>query len=784
MTPESLSSKRRSRPDKGKQDVIDYIKLFFLMLSNWYWFVLALTLMLTIAWLYNRYTIPTWQVTASVLIEDDRNNQSLTGPDQLLRGFGLRPGIQNLNNQLHILSSRSIIDQTLNELPFNIEYYHRGLVNKVALYPESPIVIYAESLDRFPEDVEFKFKLEDNNTFSLSANSKGKFKLNTKATFGDILDIEGGKIRIEQTSRGFTGENSGKKFYFIFHSRNKLVKSYHKRLKVESVSKEGSIISLSLKGTNSTMDMVFLYTLLDVFINNNLERKNKEAERTLKFIDDQLTGVSNSLSITEDKLQRFRSKNKVMDISAQGQQIINQAMNLENERARLVIESNYYEYLAEYLSKDMAGELPVSPATMGITDPGLTNLVLELANLQSQYFSKSLGEKNPMQSQLAHQLRNTRDALNETLKGVRYANKLSMNENTEQIRSINASASILPRTERELLGIEREFKLNDVLYSFLLEQRAEAQIQKASNIPDNEIIDNPVSDEKPLMPIPILAYLIALVAGLGIPLLAIISIQALDNVIKNEDVLERITELPIVGHLPHSEPRKEIVVLDEPSSRVAESFRSLRVRIQFFTKEIKSPVILITSSMPGEGKTFTAINLASAYSLMGKKTILVGFDLRRPGMNIAFGIRNENGISTWLNGDTTPVIKKTSFENLYILPAGPIPPNPAELIASEKTNTLINSLRESFDYIILDSAPVGSVSDSITLASLADATIILVRLGKTILPHLADTISGMKANGISGISLLVNDIPYGKIGYRYYARYGYNYKYSYDTDTV
>ncbi len=171
MTPNPLSKRPLSHPTKSNQDEINLMKIFFLMLTNWYWFVLALTLALTAAWLYNRYTIPTWQVTATVLIEEDHNNQSLTGPDQLLRGFGLRPGIQNLDNQLLILSSRSIIDQTINELPFDIEYYHRGMFKKVALYPESPIIIYTEDPGRIPVDVEFKLKLEDENTYNLSANS-------------------------------------------------------------------------------------------------------------------------------------------------------------------------------------------------------------------------------------------------------------------------------------------------------------------------------------------------------------------------------------------------------------------------------------------------------------------------------------------------------------------------------------------------------------------------------------------------------------------------------------
>jgi len=782
MTPDSPNPRPQFRPAPQKQDDVDIAKLFFLMLGNWYWFVLALFLSITAAWLYNKYTLPTWNVSATVLIEEDKKGSGMMGTDKLLEGFGLRPGMQNLDNQLVILTSWTIIEKTLEELPFDIEYYHRGKINKGALYPYSPIKVITDTTGLVPKDVEFEFNLLDDNTFTLEGYSdEPEFSFKTKASFGDTIVIEGGKLRIEQLPEGFAEESKERSLYFVIHSRNKLVESYRTRLKAVPASKEGTIINLSLEGTNRAMDIDFLNKLIDIFLNNNLERKNKEAVRTVSFIDDQLSGITDSLTLTEDKLQKFRSANRVMNMSAQGQQIIDQAMTLENERAKLVIESNYFEYLAGYLAKDAASELPVSPATMGITDPGLTKLVIELTDLQSEFYSKSLSEKNPMQLQLAQRLRNTRDALTETLKGVRRANEMAMKENSDQIHSINASAATLPKTERELLGIERKFKLNDVLYSFLIEKKAEAQIQKASNTPDNEIVDRPRPGKDPVAPKTMMTYLLALFAGAGIPFLVIIILKSIDNVVKDEEELKKLTDLPIAGHIPHSSLGRTDVVLEDPTSHVAEAFRSLRTRIQFFTKEIKSPVILITSSMPEEGKTFTAINLASVYSLMGKKTLLVGFDLRRPKIYGDFGISNDKGISTWLIGrdKLDDIINKTSWENLDILPAGPIPPNPAELIASEKTAELIALLRKKYDYIILDSAPAGSVADSITLASFADATIILVRHGKTIAPLLANTIAGVKANGITGISLIVNDIQYGKMRYGYYAKYGYDYRYGY-----
>jgi capsular exopolysaccharide synthesis family protein len=555
-------------------------------------------------------------------------------------------------------------------------------------------------------------------------------------------------------------------------------------LKVAPATREATIVTLNLEGNNKEMDIDFLNKLSAIFLNYNLDKKNKEANRTIEFIDNQLVGISDSLNITEGNLQKFRSKKMVMNLSAQGQVIIDQAMKLENDKARLVIESNYYSYLAEYLSKDNIGEVPIAPATMGITDPGLSRLVMDLAEVQGQYYSKSLGDKNPMQGQLAQRLKNTKDALKETLNGVKRANELAMRENRDQIITVNSKAAALPVTERELLGIERKFKLNDVLYTFLLEKKSEAQIQKASNTPDNEIIDPARPDKDPVSPKTTLSYLIAIVAGFGFPFLWIMLADFINFRVRDEDDIIKITDMPVAGRVPHSRLKSPNVVFVEPNSIVAEAFRAMRSKMQFFTKEIKSPVILITSSMPDEGKTFTAINLASVYSLMGKKTVLVGFDLRRPKKYTDFGIGNDQGISTWLIGrdNLEDVIKATTHENLSIIPAGPVPPNPSELTSSVKTDELLNLLKQRFDCIIIDSPPIGFVSDTFYLAALADTCLIIVRLNRTSKDMINRTVNDLKISDIKSSSLVINDIGSEGKGYGYGGKYGYGYGYSNEYD--
>ena len=382
---------------------------------------------------------------------------------------------------------------------------------------------------------------------------------------------------------------------------------------------------------------------------------------------------------------------------------------------------------------------------------------------------------NPLQRNLKQGVRSTKEALKETLNGLRRANSLARSENQEQINKANSQASALPVTERQLLGIERKFRLNDELYTFLLETRAEQEMQKASNRADSEVIDpaDPRYNYK-ISPNPIKIYFLGLFAGFGLPFLVIFLNFLFDNRLKYEDI-KRLTQLPILGNMPHNADRTNKVVFENPNSALAESYRLLRARMQFLTKEAIAPVILVTSSMPGEGKTFTTINLASVYSLLGKKTVIVGFDLRKPKIHSDFKLSNEKGVSTWLIGKDKlqDIIQETSYGNLSVISSGPVPPNPSELTALGKTEELFKLLRERFDYIIVDSSPIGLVSDTYHLASMTDACLLVVRPRHTLRDMFERTLSEISERGIRSVSLVVNDIRSDGKQYGYGEKYGY-----------
>jgi tyrosine-protein kinase Etk/Wzc len=755
---------------------LDPFAVLNLLWKNWYWFIIGILIGLYGANFYIKHTMPAYKSAATLLINETENS-ALAGNTELLQGLGLPSGMQNLENQMMILKSRELTEKTLKELSFEVEFYFKTIRNQLPIYPDMPLKIVSDREIPLPRNTEFSINYLGNNSFIIESGSDN-FPLHLTASFGETIDLPGGSFRIECSDKEWLVNNKESELCFVIHSLNSLIRDFSGRINVELMSRGGSILKISMVGTNPKKDADFINLHLEGFQNISLEKKNTEAERRIQFIDDQLVGISDSLSLTENKLQQFRSSHRIMDLSAQGQSIIAQVTLLDNERARLNLEANYYDYLADYLAKESSDEIPIVPMTMGITDPSLTRLVDELAELQSQLSARGAGEMNPLQRNLEQRVRTAKDALRETLNGLRRANSLARSENQEQINKANSQASSLPVTERQLLGIERKFKLNDELYTFLLETRAQQLMQKASNRADSEIIDKANERFSTLVsPNRTKIKFLGLFAGIGIPFLIIFLNFLLNNKLKDEEIT-RITEIPIVGNIPHFIEKTNTVVFDYPNSIIAEAFRLLRSRMAFLTKETVSPVVLVTSSMPADGKTFTAINLASVYSLLGKKTVLVEFDLRKPKIFKYFNVINESGVSTWLIGKDRfeNIIQKTSFDNLNVIVAGPVPPNPSELTALEKTKELLQLLKEKYDYIVIDSSPIGIVSDTYHLASLADACLLVVRPGKTLKDIFRKTLYEISGSDLNGISMVINDIKSDS------KHYGYGEKYSYNTD--
>jgi tyrosine-protein kinase Etk/Wzc len=757
-----------------RADVFNVKRIILLVRANWYYFLIALIFAGVFAKMYMRSIYPTYLTTTTILLEEA---QSAEPAMDILEGFAVRPGAQNLENQMLILSSNSLISQAISELPFELDMYQKGLFNKLSFYPLNPLLVEV-GYGEIPSDGEFSVQYFSDEEFHLISLDEGS-EMDTILNIGSPFKFRNSYLSVTIQPEVEEVYTAGKKIYVKFRNEESLTQRYMGRLNIEAASREGSIVLLSLEGTNKIKDKVFLDKLAELFIDNNLEKKNIEARRIIEFIDDQLADVSESLELTENELQEFRSRNRIMDVSAQAQQIIDQAVVLENAKSSLTLERNYFHSLDEYLAQESNDEMAIAPATMGIDDPNLESLMQELTALQAEFFSSGIGERNPLQSQTELRIRNTKQSIRETLQGILRANQIALDENERQINELNAKAATLPIKERQLLGIERKFNLNNVIYTYLLQRRAEAQIQYASNIPDNELIDLSQSSPDPIAPNFMVVYLFAITMGLGIPLFLIILIDTIRNKVNSEEELKQMTQLPIVGHVPHGRLGYNTVVLTDPQHKISEAFRALRYRLEFITQEVKCPIILFSSAMPGEGKTFSAVNLASAYSLAGKKTLIVGMDMRRPTLSKSFGLSEKEGLSTYLIGKVSleNVIFDSGYENLFVIPSGPVPPNPGELASSEKAKNMLSELKKMYDYIIVDTAPIGTVADNYATASIADAFLLVVRHNHSERRLIRNTLSDLSASGIKPPNLLLNDISSKGTSYRY----SYNAKYSYQS---
>jgi tyrosine-protein kinase Etk/Wzc len=797
------------RPMRPQQDDIDLAKYFFLFLENWWWFVIAVCLGLGIAFMINKYSVKEYKVKAMILIEDQNDNNKyggggMFGGADVMRGFGLYPSMTNLPNQTIILKSESQIDSTIHKLDFEVSYFKEEVFGKREVYQEAPFVVSFDRSRPQPVGVTFKVVFNKDSTIHISSEADNdevkKYDFLTGQFVGDSENHSpDGDFRFGQAMQGenylFTllpGKTKLKKdtpvYYFSFNSYQGILAEWTDRLSTELLDEYSSMLELSVNTECPEKAASFLNNHLEMYLQRTLNKKNQLAINTVRFIDTQLLSISDSLRKTETTLQDFRSESKAVDISFQGQQLFEEMKKMEESRAILKLQGDYYKYLKDYLERNKeTGDL-VAPSVMGITDPLLNNLVLEINKLAGQKVAMTggNGSVNPYMATINMQINNAKASAAENVNNLQKNNVLALDDIEKRYSRIREEVNSLPRAERALFSIERNFKLNDNIYTYLLQKRSEAQIAKASNEPDNEIINNARVVGGPIKPATKKNYIIGFLLGVFVPGVFFISKEVFNLKVETEEEVKKITNLPVAGHITHSTSDYQDVVLRDPQGRISEAFRNLRTRMRFFTREVENPVILISSSMPAEGKTFTALNLASAYSLAESTTVLVSFDLRKPRLYTEFGLDNEKGISTFLIGrdSVDDIVIQTSHKYLSIVPAGPVPPNPAELATSAKTRELFDELRKRFDIIIVDSAPIGAVSDTYSLAAIADAIIILVRHNKTFKQLLKDTMEDCRINGVTNLSILMNDIRSDMRMYGYKGRYGYTYGYGYDNNYI
>ncbi len=771
---------------------IDFRRYFSLFISNWYWFAAALFLALAIAYGVNRWGEELYTVQSTILIKDEVNGGGYGQMDKIIPGGDIFGSRQNLQNEMGILKSFGLNHQVMYQLnDFHVIYTavgKRGIAES-RMYRTSPFILVCDSIWSQPgKRVDIKILSPEKYQLTIEADAyEGEHR------FGERFNKYGFDLIIMPRNPGVSpyAEGRSNKYYFQIIPPPALANIYRSKLSIAPIEEDATLVTLTVSGLVPEQEAEYLNTLMNAYIDQGLRWKNEAAAKTIEFIGEQLGFVSDSLRKAENRMENFRFNNRFVDLTSEGNLVLQRLERYEMEKNTLNMQAQYYEYLKEYLTSRNESGLIVSPSVMGIGDPLLIRLVEELSQMQLQQKQVDFVIKDdlPAANLIAGKAEEARAALLENVTNSINQLKLSMNDVEGRIAEVNGQLGRLPGTERQLIRIQRDFDLNSTVYNFLLEKRAEAGIAMASKVSDNKVIDyaEPYNAAR-IKPKTRQNYMLALILGLLFPAIAIIIIDLLNNKIIDKKDIERVTKLPILGFISHSGYGTEIPVTEKPGSTLAESFRSIRTSLKYITPGDQPTVIAVTSTVSGEGKTFVAVNMAAIISMLGRKTLLVGLDLRKPRIHKILGLDNAEGMSTFLSSNSKydEIIQKTSIENLWFAAAGPIPPNPAELIERKSMSEFLEKARKQFDYIILDTPPVAVVTDAMLLARLSDMTIFVVRQRYSSKNTLS-LIDEIYRNGeIKNPGIVVNDISmsgyygYGlRYGYTMGYAYGYNYGYKY-----
>ena len=776
-----------------EEESIDLKAYLFKLLRFWYIFPITIIICLVISYFYIKITTPVYEISSTLLIQDEN---SLMDPDAILQNavspFSSMTEFK-IRNEIEILTSYQLTEKTLKELDFSVSYYRKDKYRLHELYNLAPFIIKYDSSHVQPVNIDFYLEKLTDNVCHIWASAEetelylfnkdeivnviDEFEIDDTVAFNDFFLNDKYKFKVNDLQELETG----KTYLFKFRSLASLSDEFQK-IEIEDI-KYSTVIKIKYKTASVDKSIIYINKLIDVYLNRGVEKKNRVAINTIEFINSQIYDIADSLKGAEMRLKDYQSSQKMMNIDFQSQQAYQNLENLQNQKAELILKQKYYTYLQSYLTKNRDIQDLIAPSSMGIDDQLLNGLILELTNLYSEKVDIMVNSKkdNPYLESVKMKIDNQKNTLLENVLNSIDRAKISLNDINERIDKLTLEVQSLPETQRKLFNYEREFQLQDALYTFLLRKKSEMQIAKASNLPENEVIDYPkLSQRTPVSPNKKVVYLIALVLGIGMPVVSILLYDYLNDRIIDLSDVEKIVDGPILGNILHSKDKDPFVVHNFPNSIISESFRSLRTNFQYVLGNIKSPVIMITSTMMEEGKSYVSVNLAASFALYKKNVLLVSFDLRRPTVSKLFGIHKKEGLSNYLSGncEIKDIVYKTDIPYLSIISTGPIPPNPSELIASSQTKILFDELKKGFDYIIVDTPPVGIVSDALLLEKHVDKSVFIIRHNYSRKKMMSHLFSNLEKKNIENINFVVNDINLKNVGYNY--NYGYGYGYGYD----
>jgi tyrosine-protein kinase Etk/Wzc len=769
--------------DSSNLTSVDLKKYIFKILSHWYLFIFFIVVSYLIVFFRNKYVITSYSLNTTILIKEQNKR-----PESFLGGLPISPTSNNLQNEMGLLTSYYLAQVAVKELDFYVSYFESGSYTDKEIYKKCPFRVQLDSAVWQPNYQKLYVKIVSDDIVKLFTEDEKT--INQTLRVGDQFKLNNFCFRIMPADTSISLKNYiNNKYFFYFNDFNSLVLSFKNRLKVQTLAESSSILWLWMTGSVPEKDADYLNKIVEVYIKHGLEEKNQVAVSTIAFIDNQLKTIIDSLTTSQDNLQNFRLANKFVDANKEGGGLFQKLDETTGQTELLSLRRKYFEYLKKEINANENMKSIMAPSIMGIEDPLMVSLLEKLSELyeQKEITQYSIKTDIPNLEVLKYKIEKSKEALNYNL-----ANNIkAIDDNLKALNckldTIRTEIDKLPATERIIQNYTRKFEMNNGSYNFLLNKRSEAAITKASNQSDVKVLDPARADNAQASTQGFTNPISAIIIGLLIPLLIIFVKEYFNTIITDRSEIEERTDISILGSIGHNEKAGVIAVYENPKSVLSESFRTLRTNLQYLLIDKPSHVVSVTSTTGGEGKTFCAINLASIIAMSNKKVLLIGLDLRKPKVGKNLGLSNSHGVSSFLIGSNTleEIIQATQIENLSVITAGPIPPNPAELIETKKMAEMINELKKRYEYIIIDTPPVALVTDALLISKYTDANIFVIRQDYSN-RHVLKLLNELTETGkISNVSILINDVKlstnYGyKFGYKYGYKYGYGYGYSHD----
>lgn len=731
------------------------------------WIIFSLVLFVVLAYIKLRYTTEVYDVKSKMLV---KNENSFAQQDRL-ESFFMSSESQSLIDEIEILKSSGISKRVVYALGFQTSYYNKGKVKVTTIHPsDAPFKFEIISLKDSLQSVGLEVKFVNESTVTLNNETQPVY-------LGQVITRDFGKFRLDKRPVSYQ-QFASNEFTVVWQPADQVAYGMAGTFKIAPITDYSNVLLISLETPNPKIGKDIVNQLMQEYNMSSMEDKRRTTQYTLEFIDERLDTIKRELGGVEQSLQNFREKNKAIDLSQQSLLSFNELSDVNQILTQQEVQLKVLGYLQNYIADERNMNKTV-PTQLGIEEPSLASLIQQYntAQLQREMELKTTTAANPLIQKIDVSLYKLRQQIQENLNNIRQSYLINRNNLLSKTRSAESDISSVPGKTKRMLEITRQQKILEDLYSFLLQKKLETSISSAATISNSKVVEPARSSNTPVKPDRKSTYLSAIFLGLAIPVGLIALKEYLNDKITNRIDVEKLTKVPILGEIGHSDDSNTLVATKNNRKFIAEQFRIIRTNLQFILNKVERPIILITSSFSGEGKSFISTNMGAVLALAGKKTVILEFDIRKPKIIAGLDLARKSGLTNFIVGNasiTDIILPVEQVENLFVIPCGPIPPNPSELILDEKVKELFVQLRQMFEVVIVDSAPIGLVSDAINLSHHADATLYIMRQNYTVKKQINLINDFYENNKLPRLSLLLNDVKLGP-GYSNYYGYGYGY---------